>query len=163
MPCWPVPIGSLRMWVVGVAPVGRYHRFRCHSKAVFSCAPASEIRNESGSCWPMAGAVAPAKISATPAGVSGSPVISRTDGAGSSSLRSCKAPMQSRPISSSRSNAPVDAVWNRRWILSRICRLSGSRLSKYASTFSRYGSREGRRGKESEIGRRAGDSSHDSA
>ena len=36
--------GNLRMWEVGVEPCGRIQRPSCHSKAVFSCAPASETR-----------------------------------------------------------------------------------------------------------------------
>ena len=43
------PIGSLKICVVGVAPCGLHHRPWCQVSAVFSCAPASEIRKLSSS------------------------------------------------------------------------------------------------------------------
>ena len=45
---WPTrPSGNFRMCVVGVSPMGRSHCPSCHRSAVFSWAPASEMRSSS--------------------------------------------------------------------------------------------------------------------
>ena len=148
-------MGSFRMWVVGVAPVGRCQDPSCQSRAVFSCAPAMLIRKCSAATGSRAFSLDSelASSSATCRVLSRTPVIGNGFPGLASSGSNCRAPTQSRPIACSRSNGLVLSVRNRRWILSRIARLSGSRLSKNDSTPSRKGSLEGLRGNEREIGR----------
>ena len=43
------PSGNFRIGIVGVAPSGRHHCPSCIRSAVFSCAPASEMRSASSS------------------------------------------------------------------------------------------------------------------
>ena len=128
------PSGNLRMWVVGVAFFGRYQIPPIDKRAVFSCAPAIEIRKSSSASsvrGPRGGGALTARSACSTSVVErGSasmwfhPTGSRLRG------KSCTAPTQSRPMASRRSNVPDDRSANRSRIRLRMSGLSGSKLSK---------------------------------
>ncbi|MCY1225606.1 hypothetical protein D9M72_378050 [compost metagenome] len=151
------PIGSLKMWVVGVAPCGRHHWPSFSRRAVFSWAPAIEIRKSSSSSGTPpggGGATVARRICATSRSLRGCASTRWTPAGTVSSGRICRAPTQSRPICASKSKASVVLAWNRRAIRCRMVRLSGSRLSKYDRTFSpRRGAFPGVNGNDNDRGR----------
>jgi len=162
MPEGGTPRGSLKMWVVGVAPVGRIHRPPDHRKAVFSCAPAIEMRKSSSSpCRPST--VTRSSACSTCTSVSGTPSIRSKPSGNSPSGRMARAPTQSRPISASRSWALVERAWKRACSRSRMRRLSGSRFSKKLRTTSPLYAAAGRSGIDSETGRPRSLCSHPSS
>jgi hypothetical protein len=131
---WPTrPSGSFRMCVVGVEPCGRTHWPSCHSRAVFSWAPAREMRSSSSGAVCAAnrpGSTVCCSSFSTSASLIGSPSMRSTCAGPSSSPSSWMAPTQSRPMACSRSKGCVVRVLKRLAMRSRIGRLSGSRLSK---------------------------------
>ncbi len=85
------------MCVVGVVPSGTHHWSLCRRRAVFSWAPASDIRKSSSSCAPIDGERTCARMVATFASLTGCPRSSRTSGRSESAGSSWTAPTQSRP------------------------------------------------------------------
>jgi hypothetical protein len=155
------PMGSLRICVVGVAPCGRHHWPSTFNKAVFSCAPAMEIRKSSSSreAAPAkaGGATVPRRMAATSCSSNGVASILPTSPGAVPSGRSCSAPTQSRPICVSSSKASVDRAPKRLAARARMSWLSGRRLSNQARTASpRCGEAPGVNGRESDSGRPCG-------
>ena len=137
MSAWPLPTspsGSLKMCVVGVEPMGRHQRPLCLRNAVFSCAPAMEMRKSSCVAAGRSGRSDAGQLARDGRRRQRVRVDLADVGGCSSGGSNCTAPTQSRPMAASRSNAPRDAAWKRSCRRRRIGSLSGSRLSKYAST-----------------------------
>src|SRR5438105_4730486 len=146
------------MCVVGVAPRGRAHRPSCRSSAVFSCAPAIEIRNSSSACCPNTRAPDTAlSIALSTAASSNGTLSMRSKPSGFwSSGRSWTAPTQSRPRAASRSNVSALSRENFSAMRLRMASLSGKRLSKkFRTTSPRCGTLSGVNGSDSESRRPA--------
>lgn len=103
------PRGSLRMCVVGVDRSGTFHRPSWWRSAVFSWAPAREIRKESSTLsLPAPRAVTPLRIASISASSTSRPSMLLIFEGAESSGKSWRAPTQSRPTSERRSKADKD-------------------------------------------------------
>ncbi|CFO04602.1 Uncharacterised protein [Bordetella pertussis] len=127
------PNGSLKIWLVDVAPRGASHCPPHHRKAVFSCAPAREILKSASGSRPAAkarGVTVSIKCRSMSSSDRGTPSMRSKPSGISSSSRICTAPTQSRPMAFNRSKGSTEPVLNRSATRRRIASLSGSRLSK---------------------------------
>ena len=127
------PRGSLKMWVVGVAPRGFIHWSFHRRKASFSWAPAKEIRKSSSGSIELPkrpGATVSSRWRSMAASSSTTPSTRSTPAGTSPSGSNCSAPTQSRPMAASRSKAFSEPVLKRAATRRRIASLSGNRPSK---------------------------------